>query len=502
MTNGNTAPGAEHRGLMYWMDRTLKELEKVRTSPDAETVHDLRVAIRRCRSVAAVVEEVDPDKSWPAMRKLGRKLFRQLGELRDTQVLLEWLNKLSPEDDPVKLKLQRALEAHETEAREAAVRAAGKFDEKSWRKLGRVLRRRVRLVPLNGPAAQCLALERLDDAKHLHSLALRTEKPEPWHELRIGVKRFRYTVESLLPALYDSWGDDLKHVQDLLGDVHDLDVLAARIAELSEGESSEHSDAWRERITTQRQLRLEEYRQLTMGNRRLLQEWRDALPREHYLEVAALARLRSTSRAIDRNPRRTALVSRITMRLWEGFARIKASPVLEEPENRWILRAASHLHGIGSGLDAGSPAKAARKFLRGLPMPPGWSEDEWELLALVVRHHRGEEPKPKHKAFARLSEEDQKIVRTLAGFLRVGRALRKCGVVTAKGIVVEPSAEAFVVRVPALEDTPEAAARVAAGKHLLESTLDRPILVQSLPAVAKLLEMPPAPQVQTAIASD
>jgi len=64
------------------MERALKELEKVRTSPEPDAVHDLRVALRRCRSVAAVMEEVDPDRSWREMRKLGRKLFGQLGDLR------------------------------------------------------------------------------------------------------------------------------------------------------------------------------------------------------------------------------------------------------------------------------------------------------------------------------------------------------------------------------------------------------------------------------------
>src|SRR6516164_8297203 len=119
-------PGSrgEHRGLLYWMERALKELEKVRVSPDPEAVHDLRVAIRRCRSVAAVIEEVDPSPAWPEMRKLGRKLFRQLGELRDTQVLEEWIEKLGDPEDPVRLALLASLKAKETELREAAVTVA------------------------------------------------------------------------------------------------------------------------------------------------------------------------------------------------------------------------------------------------------------------------------------------------------------------------------------------------------------------------------------------
>src|SRR5580692_12558733 len=121
---------AEHRGLPFWMDRVLVELKNVRSSPDADAVHDLRVAIRRCRSVAAVMEEVDPDPAWPAMRKAARKLFRSLGALRDAQVMDEWVKKLAPETDPVRTHLQSVFESTQPGLRESALRAAAKFDEK------------------------------------------------------------------------------------------------------------------------------------------------------------------------------------------------------------------------------------------------------------------------------------------------------------------------------------------------------------------------------------
>ncbi len=216
----------EHRGLSFWMDRVIEELENVRSSPNPDAVHDLRVAIRRCRSVAAVMEEVDPDPAWPAMRKLPRKLFRMLGALRDAQVMEEWVKKLAPETDPVRSHLQASFESSEPKLRENALRLAGKFDQKTWKRLERTLRQRSRLVPIGGLAAECLALERFESAKELHAKALRTEKPKPWHALRIGLKRFRYTVESLLPEHYAAWSDNLKRLQDVLGEIHDLDVLA------------------------------------------------------------------------------------------------------------------------------------------------------------------------------------------------------------------------------------------------------------------------------------
>jgi CHAD domain-containing protein len=285
--------------LIYWMERTLKELEKVRVAPDPDAVHDLRVAIRRCRSVAAVMEEVDPDPAWPEMRKLGRKLFRQLGELRDNQVLQEWVAKLGDEVDPVRQRLVEELATREGELQEAALAAADKFKQKSWKKLEGSLRRRSRTVTPDGLAAECLALERLEAAKVLHARAARTEKPATWHELRIGVKRFRYTVESLLPARYEVWGNDLKHVQDLLGDVHDLDALSLAVTKAAARETEEIRARWAGRIATARHERIDTYRQLTSGKTSLWQTWRQGLPFGKRLEACAMARLRRKTHLPD-----------------------------------------------------------------------------------------------------------------------------------------------------------------------------------------------------------
>ncbi|MBZ5540876.1 MAG: CHAD domain-containing protein [Acidobacteriia bacterium] len=480
------------------MGRVRKELDRVCSTRDPDAIHDLRVAIRRCRSLAAALQEADPTPGWKQLRKVPVKLFRELGAWRDAQVLEDWVRRLAPdEEDPARVRLLEILEAREHDAQAAALRAAERFDAASWKRLERALRRRVQLVPPDGPAAQCLALERFEAAHELHARALRTEMPKPWHVLRIGLKKFRYTAENLLPQQYAGWEESLKRAQDLLGDVHDLDVLA----DLLKGETghlpAESAAAFRRTQEREREERLQTYRQLTLGRTGLWHTWRSGLPQGAQIEDAAQARLRVTARALDPRRRRTSKVSRLALRISEALAAAGATPLLGEAAARRILHAAAHLHGIGGAQDRKPPHKAARALLQKLPAPPGWSNAEWELLAETVRYHRGAEPKPGHRGFAALSEEQQRLVRLLAGLLRVARALRRCGVEAQPGLRAQSSGETLVLRVPRWANRLENVSRLAAGKHLLEQALGRPLLIEPVEKA-----VPFAPETENAVLGD
>jgi CHAD domain-containing protein len=496
----------EHRGLTFWMDRVEKELVNVRTSPGLDAVHDLRVAIRRCRSVGSVMEEIDPDPAWPEMRKTVRKLFHGLGALRDAQVMDEWVKKLGAESDPVRKHLHAEFASREPQLRESTLRVAGKFDERLWKRLERHLRQRARLIPAGSLAAECLALERYEEARELHMRALRTEKSKPWHALRIGLKRFRYSVESLLPEHHMAWSENLKRLQDLLGDLHDLDVLAATLKEITSQDSTAIVKQWKETIDRERHERIETYRQLSLGKTSIWNEWRRGLPHGDRLEAASMARLRATARAVDKRPRRTSQVSRVAVALFDSLRRVEAAPAFAEPPMRRILRAAARLHAVGAATGAKSPQKAARKFLRALAIPPGWTSEQWDCLTWTVRYHRGAEPDAERGAFSKLSAEQQKNIRALAGALRLARGLRKSVVESGSGLRAEKSSDAFLLRVPGLVDTVETAARLAAAKHLLETYLGKPLIIKSVAKPERVVALAPQPEerlhVAAAAASD
>src|SRR5215467_4221880 len=200
IANENTAlPEEQKAGLAYWAARVLDEADKASHDFAADPVHDLRVAIRRCRSLADGFLSIDPDPAWKQMKKLGKGLFSSLGDLRDTQVMIEWVEKLSDKDDPLREILLDHLRKKESALKQNAKAAVDSFDRKRWMALNEKLAERATRVPLEGAVFQYLALERWHNAYELHRTALRNRSSVAYHQLRIGIKRFRYTAENFLP---------------------------------------------------------------------------------------------------------------------------------------------------------------------------------------------------------------------------------------------------------------------------------------------------------------
>ena len=465
-------------GMRSRIGRVVKELRRVRRSADSDAVHDLRVAIRRCRSIATVMAEVDGHPTWEAMNTLPRRLFRALGALRDLQVLEALVQRLASAVDPTRGRLLEVLEDRERAPRKQLRRAARAFDQESWKLLARASAMRARLVPPDSLTAQCLALERYEEFLRLHARAVATQRPAPWHALRVGLKRFRYAVENLLPERSAVWEEGLGQTQTLLGDLHDMDVLRSRISQESDGLDAASARSLRHAITINRRACIDQYRQHMSGADGLLRKWRAGLPHGKAIESATAARLHTTAGAMDPHPGRTAAVGRIARQIFDGLAASGVGRRFREGGLATILGAAAELHAIHIRRRRTPFHKAARDFLRATPVPLGWSVQDWKVLTEVVRYHRGAEPAARHKQFAQLTPERQDWVRGLAGVVRLARGLHHCGV-TRGAMRVDEMGDYVRLRVSRLQDTGACEARLAAAKHLLERYLQRPILVES-----------------------
>src|SRR5271157_160599 len=329
-------------GLRAWMHRVLEECDRAAKGFEADPVHDLRVALRRCRSLADGLMAIDPDPAWKEMKKSGKKLFQALGELRDMQVIEEWIGNLSAASgaadagdaasrvstgdrgdpaaaDPVAVKLLDHVRAREAECKQQAGKALQQFDRKQWRQWSRTLPHRASRVRPGSVVYQHLALEKWTAAHELHQRALRTRSQSAWHQLRIGIKRFRYTVENFLPRQHALWGSDLKELQDLLGEVHDLDVLWAMAVEIGAFPDAESRSRWREKLNLERNPRIARYREKMVGRESLWRVWRAELPSGERLRRAAMSRLRVWAGFQDPDFSHSKRVARLAILLYDGL---------------------------------------------------------------------------------------------------------------------------------------------------------------------------------------
>lgn len=245
------------------MNRVSEMADKVQDDWDADNVHDLRVALRRCRAMADAVSEVNPGPGWKKLKKVTRDLFQALGELRDTQVAKQWVRKFGTAKDPVRVRMLKVLSQQELGQKKKAEKALRQLDRKSWKKWSRKFPAKAEFFPLESVVFQRLALAQLNEAVNLYHQARKLRSGAAWHRLRIGLKGFRYILENFLPQRYAQWSKELKGMQDMLGEVHDLDVLRLQIRKQATGLSPEIVAKWIQEIEKERKIRLEEFREKT-----------------------------------------------------------------------------------------------------------------------------------------------------------------------------------------------------------------------------------------------
>ncbi len=400
-----TAPVKKKSGLAFWMHRVLEECDRASLAFAPDPVHDLRVALRRCCSMADGIAALDPDPSWKEMKRAGKRLFRRLGELRDLHVMQEWVHRLDSPGDPVTGPWLQSLGAREIPLQQDAMQALTEFDGKQWLRWSRSLPRRMARFRPGSLVFRHLALERWTEAHKLHRQTLRGGSPATFHRLRIGIKRLRYIVENFLPDQHAAWSDDLKHLQDILGEVHDLDVLWPAALAANVFPDSEARARWQEKISEERSRLIEAYLRKTRapgGDRNtdrvtndqnsLWQAWRSQLPDRKQTESAALLRLRLWASLLDPDFRHARHVARLSLELYDGLAAY-GKGVESSAQERAILQAAALLHDVGRSKSEKGHHKTTYRMIRRLPPPLGWRAQDLLTAGVVARYHRGALPR-------------------------------------------------------------------------------------------------------------
>jgi CHAD domain-containing protein/HD superfamily phosphodiesterase len=468
---------SKRSGLGYWAQRVLEECDKVSQNFDADPVHDLRVALRRCRSMADGFIPIDPDPEWKQLKKLGKRLFSQLGELRDVQIMMEWVNRLGNPDDALTQALLRSLSEKERQLKDSSRETLDGFDRKHWESLARRLEKRARKIPIEGIVFQHLAVERWEEAHLLHRRALRNRSQIAFHQLRIGLKRFRYTVENFLPKRHERWGKDLRELQDLLGEVHDLDVLWGVLSSRSDV-TSQQRHHWQTRIKEERLKRLARYRQKMVGKETLWPIWRADLPIGKQLERAALVRLRIWASFLDPDAKHSQAVTRLSLQLYQGLVHERVLRATQASKR--ILEAAALLHDVGRAKSKQGHHKESYRLIRRLEPPLGWTLRELRAVAAVARYHCGALPNARQKSLIQLPSSRRASVIRLAGVLRLANGFDLSHDQKVRKLHVERQNRILVVKAEGYEELGPTSERIAAARYLLETACGTPIVVRSL----------------------
>lgn len=244
------AAEATRRALLTLFEQMLAEQEGVLRGEDPEAVHDFRVAVRRTRSALGQVRGVFAPYRRDKFRESFAWLAGESNGVRDTDVLLGQLPGLAAEVAPGSEGDLEPLREHLLAEKAAAHRTLVKaMRGQRYRRLVRAwrgfLEKPPRVTAQSAPNAArpilAVANERLSAVyKGIRKKVRGFEEPVPaaeLHELRIDCKKLRYLLE-LFRSLYDA--DEigaaiarLKHLQDLLGEMNDLEVQKERLLQLA-----------------------------------------------------------------------------------------------------------------------------------------------------------------------------------------------------------------------------------------------------------------------------
>ena len=243
------------------LKKRLDEFTRVLTAVeqgDVRGLHRARVASRRLRELLPMLQ-LDHDKSRKLNRRL-RKVTRRLGAVRELDVLLLLVDELHVARRARSGSLGRVGISVAKDRDDARKRLQARLPIEGMRRLGVKLTRVVdelraaETAPSRATARSWPAAVDAQVAARAARLALAMTEagamylPERLHAVRIALKKVRYALElsnELSGAKRDPQLMALKRGQELLGRMHDLQVLIERVRQVQASLTPPNVTIWR-----------------------------------------------------------------------------------------------------------------------------------------------------------------------------------------------------------------------------------------------------------------
>lgn len=214
--------------------------ERAYSNPEEDTIHDLRVSIRRLLShlkyLEFIFEHVPPvADAYQVYYKKLKRCLKSLNELRDLQIQIQHLENI-PLEKARPVKLLAVLKSHE---KELISKLSFKMDLWNLQKIRHKLRRLILSNTISSKELELKSHLYLNFlTQEVHGAIQVCQKPDlvGCHRLRIRLKDYRYHLEmleqgfgfkQLLIGAIKGWQDDLGALQDqrmLLEQLHKMDL--------------------------------------------------------------------------------------------------------------------------------------------------------------------------------------------------------------------------------------------------------------------------------------
>lgn len=201
------------------LEQVLDNVPGAIAGKDPEYLHQLRVGTRRLRAALRVFRGTMRKEEERALARTLRALARVTGPARDWDVNLRRL--------PAFLRAQAAARQRAAHARLRRTLAALQL----W-----ILPRGLALPRVDLDVFARDVLEALDRKARRRGERMDWRRPRQRHALRIRLRRLRYACEFLRGAFPDAESEplvrSLKQLQDLIGELNDMQVARRLVREL------------------------------------------------------------------------------------------------------------------------------------------------------------------------------------------------------------------------------------------------------------------------------
>ena len=229
---------------LTYLDEAAVAESRLADPLDTEALHDFRVGLRRLRSCTRAYRTELQGSVSKRMRRRLRKLTLATNAGRDAEVHLGWLRnqagRLGPEHTEGLAWLIGRLEGRRSETLETVTLDVGR----QFKKVAARFRPRLGILRIEVGRGRGSARPTFRQAtaelirRHAAELgeylkAVRTqEHMKEAHQARIAAKRLRYLLEPLVRRAAGTKGltTQLKGLQDVLGQLHDMHVMSEEIA--------------------------------------------------------------------------------------------------------------------------------------------------------------------------------------------------------------------------------------------------------------------------------